>query len=232
MPHLPRFMQTYPDVQLDLTLLDRHTDIISEGVDVAIRIGELNDSSLVARKMGITRRVLVASPEYLKQYAQPQRLVDLQQHNCLVNTHHSTLDSWHFHHDNKALSVQVKGNMRANTGYALKDWVLADMGISILPTWLIAEELARGALLTLLSPSMSPTSKTGSTTARLFSVINGYCYAAKTTPESMPTQNYKKSPQRLVPRTPHHPKATPRTAIRRRLFHRRKPKHDNDRRRM
>ncbi|MEH6449417.1 MAG: LysR family transcriptional regulator [Oleispira sp.] len=151
MPHLPKFMRMYPDIQLDLTLLDRRTDIITEGVDVAIRIGELNDSSLVAKKLGITRRALVASPEYLKQRGMPTSLEELKQHNCLVNSHHASIDTWYFHYQKKEVTVQVNGSMRANTGYALKDWAIADMGITILPTWLIADELENGCLVEVLS---------------------------------------------------------------------------------
>lgn len=150
-PHLPAFMKTYPDINIDLNLLDRRIDLIAEGVDVAFRIGHLSDSSLIAQKLGSTSRVIVASPGYVKAHGLPHKLEDLKHHNCLVYTQLATVNSWHFWHMNKEVSIRVNGTVKANTGYALHECALADMGIAVLPTWLVQPDIDSGRLQLVLT---------------------------------------------------------------------------------
>ena len=139
--YLPDFLKTYPDIELELSVLDRRIDIIAEGYDLVIRIGQLSDSNLIARKIGASPRVLVASAQYLKEHGTPQTLNDLKQHNCLVYSNLSTVNIWHFLHESKQVSLQVSGTMQANSGDAIRECVLAGLGIGVLPNWLVQQDL-------------------------------------------------------------------------------------------
>ncbi len=156
-PHLPKFMGLYKDISLDLNMLDRRIDILGEGFDVVIRIGQLADSNLVARKLGASPRVMVATADYLKRYGTPNKLGDLKQHNCLVYSNLASLNIWHFEHQGKGVSAQVGGSIISNTSDALLECVLAGLGIAVLPIWLIKEELDSGLLVTLMSDYLPTT---------------------------------------------------------------------------
>ncbi|NRB41685.1 MAG: LysR family transcriptional regulator [Pseudomonadales bacterium] len=149
-PYLPQFMQTYPDIRLELTSLDRKVDVIGEGFDLVIRIGHLADSSLVARKLGQSPRVMVASPAYLASHEKLSNLDELKQHNCLIYSNLATVNIWHFRHQGKEKSVQVKGTMQSNSSDAIRECVLAGLGIAVLPNWLIQADLDAGSLVTIM----------------------------------------------------------------------------------
>ena len=150
-PYLPKFMKTYPDIRLEVSSLDRKIDLLGDGFDLVIRIGILADSNLVARKIGSCPRVIVASPEYLKEHGSPAGIQELKDHNCLVYTDLATVNIWHFWYQGKELSIQVKGSMKSNCSDAILECVLAGIGIAVMPNWLIQPHLDSGNLVPIMA---------------------------------------------------------------------------------
>lgn len=155
-PRLHGFLQQHPDVSIDLQLSDENVDLISEGIDVAVRIGELKDSSLIARPIGLTRRRVFVAPSYLEQHGVPAAPDDLSDHNCLVFNQLEHFDSWRFEHDGQWRSVQVKGNVRSNNSEAIRQMVLSGLGVSLSPSWLFREDLQAGRVVALLDGYTPP----------------------------------------------------------------------------
>ena len=149
-PYLPDFMKKYPEIDIELSSLDRKVDLVGDGFDLVIRIGHLDDSSLVARKLGDSPRVIVASPNYLDTYGAPHNLDELKKHNCFVYTHLSTVNIWHFRFQGKEVSLQVNGSMQSNSGDAIRECVISGLGIAILPNWLIQPDLDKGSLVSFM----------------------------------------------------------------------------------
>ena len=147
-PHLPEFLRRYPEIDIDLTLTDHFVDVIEEGSDVVVRVGGLNDSSLFARKLAPNRRVMCATPEYLDTNGRPQKPEELGQHTCIVYKLHSTTGTWHIccGESGAKEQVQVKGRLTANNAEALHEAALGDMGIALLPIWLVGKDLQSGRL--------------------------------------------------------------------------------------
>jgi DNA-binding transcriptional LysR family regulator len=154
-PRLRGFLQVHPQVSVDLRLSDQNVDLLSEGVDVAIRIGELKDSNLIARQIGLTRRLTVASPAYLAQHPGPQTPEELAQHNCLLFTLLKQFDTWSF--DDGRYSVQVRGNVHSNNSEAIREMVLSGLGISLSPSWLYREDIDAGRVVQIM-PKHTPSS--------------------------------------------------------------------------
>jgi len=150
-PALADFSRLYPDLRVDLGLADRYVELIEEGWDLAIRIGRLKDSSLVARKLAPCRLMVCGAPSYLERHGLPQSVEDLARHNCLGYTLSSTIsaDRWVFGADGD-LVVPVKGNLRANNGDALLAAALAGQGLIYQPTFLVGDGLRSGALVRVL----------------------------------------------------------------------------------
>lgn len=158
-PRLHDFLQRYPGLSIDLQLSDENIDLVSEGIDVAIRIGELKDSSLIARQIGMTRRGVYAAPAYLARHGEPATPDDLLEHNCLVFSQLEHFDRWRFEHQGQALAVQVKGNVRSNNSESIREMVLCGAGLSLSPSWLFREDLETGrvrAVLTEYVPATLP----------------------------------------------------------------------------
>jgi len=150
-PALAEFSHLYPDLRVDLGLADRYVELIEEGWDLAVRIGRLKDSSLVARKLAPCRLMVCGAPSYLETHGLPQSVEDLARHNCLGYTLSSTIsaDRWVFGADGD-LVVPVKGNLRANNGDALLAAALAGQGLIYQPTFLVGDSLRSGALVRVL----------------------------------------------------------------------------------
>jgi DNA-binding transcriptional LysR family regulator len=141
MSRMPAFMQRYPSLSIDLQLSDRFVELVEDGVDVAFRVGELKDSSLIARKVGTTRRVTVGAPEYLRRRGEPRRPEDLATHDCIVYTGLASLDRWHYTRDGHSHAVRVAGSFQSNSGEAVREATLAGIGISLSPMWLVGEDI-------------------------------------------------------------------------------------------
>jgi DNA-binding transcriptional LysR family regulator len=150
-PALAEFNRLHPAVSFDLGLADRYVDLIEEGWDLAIRIGRLKDSSLVARRLADCRTVVCASPSYLKEHGAPKTLDDLSRHNCLGYTLPSVIGAnrWAFGLDGDMV-VPIQGNLRANNGDALLAAALAGQGLIYQPTFIVGDSLRDGTLMPVL----------------------------------------------------------------------------------
>lgn len=147
-PGLPDFYGRYPDLVLDLRISDSVVDLVEGAFDVAVRYAELGDSSFVARRLAPDRRVLVASPEYLRRRGQPKTPDDLAEHACLVV---GTLDLWTFQGaEGKPIVRRVSPALRINDGEAVRDAACAGLGIALMATWCAADELRSGVLVPAL----------------------------------------------------------------------------------
>jgi DNA-binding transcriptional LysR family regulator len=150
-PLLLRFQKQYPDIHLSLHLDDAYTDAASGEYDVVIRIGALEDSRLVARKLENAYLLAVASPDYLAAQGVPQTPAELLQHRCLHYTNVSQREGWTFFDgDGKEIRVQVRGNFCANNGDVLKQAAIAGLGVALLPDLEVQTALQSGELVTLL----------------------------------------------------------------------------------
>lgn len=149
-PALSDFMAAYPDLQVDLNFNDRQIDIVDEGYDMAIRIGALADSSLIARKLAPIRLFLCGSPDYLDQHGWPQHPRDLKSHNCLRYRYFSTGSMWSFYSGQGKESVKVEGSLQTNNGDALREAALRDLGLCILPDFLVSEDFRTNRLFQVL----------------------------------------------------------------------------------
>ena len=150
-PILPGFMALYPDLKVDVTLMDRHTDLVDEGVDVAIRIGVLADSSLVARKIRSYRIIVVAAPSYWQRHGRPETPDGLAEHNCLTYAYTFGGRSWRFAgRDGVVTDVVVKGVLTANNGEVLARAAVEGAGVVCLPEFICGPFLERGTLEAVL----------------------------------------------------------------------------------
>lgn len=158
-PMLPAFLQQYPDLSIDLTLTDAFVDLVEEGVDLAIRVGELKDSSMIARRLAPNDRVLCASPGYFDRRGRPESPSDLNDHDCLIYKRGNDRPVWHFRGpDGVIQDVQAGGHFQTNNTEALHAVTVDGQGVTILPTWLIGQDLAEGRLETVLNDyAVSPT---------------------------------------------------------------------------
>ena len=158
-PLLPRFLEQHPALRIDLTFNDRFVDLVDEGVDLVIRIGELADSSLVARRLARNRRLVSGSPAYFERHGRPAEPADLAGHNCLVYTYRALRNDWIFvGPDGVEQSVRVSGNLEANNAEALHAAVLQGSGLALLPLWLIGQDLEAGRLVEALPGYHAPDS--------------------------------------------------------------------------
>jgi DNA-binding transcriptional LysR family regulator len=146
-PHLQSFFSKYPEIELEMNLSDDFVDIIRNGYDLAVRIGELKDSSLVARKLASDNRVICAAPNYLKERGEPKSLEDLEFHNCLSPR---AQESWKLDGPDGEAIVKVRGNIRTNSSEFVREALLSGLGIALRSTWDIANELKSGELQVLL----------------------------------------------------------------------------------
>lgn len=150
-PLWPRFLAQYPDVELDVSLIDRVVDIVEEGFDLAIRISRSGSANLVARRLAVSHNIACAAPEYLARYGIPQHPTDLGEHRCVINANSSMADEWLFSDAvGKIHKAAVRGRLRANNGDTARAAALAGQGIIWQPTFLIGEDLRAGRLVRVL----------------------------------------------------------------------------------
>src|ERR1700743_3240687 len=174
-PRLPEFLARHPSLDIDVILDDRVIDLVSEGIDIALRLGVLADSSAVARKIASGGRSVVATPAYLAHAGTPKVPADLAHHHALI---YSVLsDNWTFRRGAAETSVTVRGRLRLSAAEGIRAAVLADMGLAVASDWMFAPELASGAVTRVLpdwrlSPidlwAIFPTGRLASAKARAF----------------------------------------------------------------
>lgn len=152
--HLTRaiveYQCTQPEVDIDLTLNDRVVDIVSEGFDLAIRIAQLDNSSLVARKLAPIRLVVCGAPEYFQKQGMPETPEQLNDHHCLGYTYFSDRDEWRFEREGRSHGVQINGRFSANNGDVLRRSAIAGAGIVLQPTFLVGGDIRAGRLQVVL----------------------------------------------------------------------------------
>jgi DNA-binding transcriptional LysR family regulator len=149
-PHLSAFMQAYPQLQLDLLMTDRYVDIVAEGVAVAIRIGHLPDSTLIARKLLENRRILVAAPCYLERHGAPKDIEELNRHECLVSTANHDGQIWRLTSHAGERSFHPRGRTRADSGDAVKRLCVDGLGVAFHSAVTMAESIRSGELVQVL----------------------------------------------------------------------------------
>ena len=151
-PLIPDLLTRYPELKVDLWLVDTDLDLIEHGIDVAIRTGNLSDSSLIVRRLAASRRVICASPAYWAHHPQPESPNDLAAHNCLTYRFDFTPAIWQFlGPDGVPEELRATGNFQTNNAEALRLAALSGLGVALLPTWSIEDELANGSLQRVLN---------------------------------------------------------------------------------
>src|SRR5262245_11870450 len=144
---IPEFLARYPKIEIDLSLSDAVIDLMEERAEVAIRVGPLKDTSLKARKICESRRVVVASPAYLDKHGVPRQPRDLTGHNCLAYNLASNLNEWPFRSGGRMANVTVQGNFRGNSGEMLRHMALAGLGVARLGWFQVGEDVQSGRLV-------------------------------------------------------------------------------------
>ena len=149
-PAIPSFLERYPDLSVDIALSPRHVNLVEEGLDLAIRIGVLEDSPLVVRKLAPSRLILCAAPAYLRDHGTPREPGELARHNCLCISLAPWGDDWRLVGSGGERRIAVRGSFRSNNAEMLRAAALDGIGIALLPSWAAAEPLRTGALRRLL----------------------------------------------------------------------------------
>ena len=150
-PAIATFVERYPDVKFDLTVSDRVIDLIDEGFDLAIRVGQVGSDLLVARRLGQTRLIVCAAPAYLQRHGAPETPDDLSRHNTLTYAYSSAPRSWGLvDREDKVREVRVGGSLHANSGDALCAAAIAGLGIVCEPDFMVGDAIADGRLQRVL----------------------------------------------------------------------------------
>lgn len=155
-PLIPVFLKRYPKITIDLVMDDKVLDLIGEGFDIAIRGGDLPDTSLIARKLAPLQSVLCASPAYLEEFGKPIELEQLTEHNCLMFTYSRDVKEWNFIQDNHLHTIEVRGNYQVNNSEALREAILQGLGIGRLPTFVAGADIKSGLLVPLFEEYQMP----------------------------------------------------------------------------
>ena len=156
-PQVPRFIALHPDVSVSLNLSDRVVDIVNEGFDCAVRVGDLPDSSLISVRLADNRRLCVATPAYLKRAGVPQHPSDLARHECLtLSSDASQTRGWAFRVEGEVTHLRPHGRLDCSDGQVLHDWCLQGLGIAWRSTWEVQSEIAAGRLQAVLEDYAAP----------------------------------------------------------------------------
>jgi DNA-binding transcriptional LysR family regulator len=157
-PAVPAFLKRYPDLGVDISLSPAHVNLVDEGLDLAIRIGVLEDSPLVVRKLAPSRLIVSATPAYLKEHGTPREPDELARHNCLCTNLLPWGDEWRLTGKRGEVRVAVGGSFRSNNAEMLRAAAIDGVGIALLPTWAVFEPLRTGALRRVLDAWEPPAS--------------------------------------------------------------------------
>ena len=157
MRHLDRFLDKHPELEIDMVLDDRPINLVEEGIDVAFRSGSLVDSTLVARKLGQARRLVMATPKYFAKHGEPKSPAELIAHQTVIYTPDGGGVSWTFRQASAETSVAVGGRLRVTAAEGLREAVFAHLGIAITSEWNFAPELASGIVASVLNDWELPT---------------------------------------------------------------------------
>lgn len=186
-PRLPVFLEQHPDLELELVLDDRNIDLVEEGIDLALRMGNLADSNMTARKLSEARRHVLGTPAYFKRHGIPKTPGDLLAHQALIYTRDGGGENWKFQKETAEVSVKMQGRVKITATEGLRAAVFADMGLAIATEWAFSPELKSGAVVSVMDdwmlPSISlsavyPTGRLASTKARQFATFVETCLAS------------------------------------------------------
>lgn len=156
-PLVSSFAQRYPQVEVQLDVTDRPVDLVANGIDLAIRFGELPDQRLVARRIMSNRRFLCASPRYLEQHGVPESLADLARHRCIVHRQNEDAHGvWRLVHEGRDVSVKVQGTLSSNDGDIVLGWALDGHGILLRSEWDVKKYVDSGRLRIVLPHHVQP----------------------------------------------------------------------------
>lgn len=153
-PHLPRFLDEHPELDIDVILDDRVIDLIAEGIDVSLRMGVLPDSGVVARRLATSPRSVIATPGYLMKKGEPKTPAELAEHEAIL--YHPQPSLWSFTRQGAVVSATVSGRVRVSAAEGLRAAVLSDMGLCIASDWMFADELKKGTVRKVLTPWQLP----------------------------------------------------------------------------
>ena len=177
LPHLGAFLEMHPDLNIDVVLDDRNVNLVEEGIDVALRMGAMNDSGLTARKIGECRRLVLGTPGYFQQFGEPQSPIDLMSHQAVVYSQGGGGANWLFRQGSTEQSISVSGRIRVTAAEGIRTAVLASLGLTLSSEWMFAPEMASGEVRTVLDgwhlPNLDlwavfPTGRMASAKARAF----------------------------------------------------------------
>ena len=149
-PHLPRFLAMHPDLDIEVFMDDRNVDLVEAGIDIALRMGDLQDSSLTARKIGQSPRIVVASPEYLDGVKEPRSPPELAAHQAVIYDVGSGGTVWNFRQGSAQSTVVINGRVRLTSAEGVREAVFAGMGLAVASEWMFAPELATGRVRRVL----------------------------------------------------------------------------------
>ena len=149
-PIVGRFLKLYPSVDVELRASDEQVDLVAEGLDIAVRIGDSTDESLIARRLHALRVVVVGAPSYFAEHGRPQHPGDLEQHACILRAGAEVVDKWPFRIDGRLQSVKVHGRLRSNSAASIRAAASEGTGLAQLPLWQVSDLVAQGALTIVL----------------------------------------------------------------------------------
>ena len=149
-PYVKEFMSNHPNITIELTLSSKSVNQVETGMDIVFKIGTLNDSNLVARKLATNTQVLVATPDYIRRHGTVNSPDELEKHNCLSTDCQTPQSNWNLTKNGDAVSVKVCGNFRANSSLLVHEYVLSGDGIALLPMYIVQPNIMEGKLIQLL----------------------------------------------------------------------------------
>lgn len=177
MPHLPKFLQQHPDLDIEVVLDDRNIDLVQEGIDVALRMGQLADSSLTAKRIASGRQVVVGTPSYFAKTGEPTEPSGLAAHEAVIYDQRGGGTDWTFQRDGAEVRVTLKSRLRVSAAEGVRAAVLANGGLAIASEWMFAPEIANGSVKIVLQDwelpaidlwAVFPTGRTATLKARTF----------------------------------------------------------------
>jgi DNA-binding transcriptional LysR family regulator len=187
-PRLPEFLEENPDLELELVLDDRNIDLVNEGIDLALRMGNLADSNMTARKIGEARRRVMGTPAYFERHGTPREPADLLGHRAVIYTRDHGGEDWTFCKETAEISITMSGRLKITATEGVRAAVIAGIGLAIVSEWSFTPELLSGAVVSVMDewmlPSISlsavyPTGRQASTKARQFAAFVEKCISGR-----------------------------------------------------
>jgi DNA-binding transcriptional LysR family regulator len=180
MPHLPAFLGQHPALDVDVVLDDRNVDLVEAGIDVALRMGSLADSTLTARKIGQGRRLVLGTPSYFATHGEPKSPTDLVQHQAVIYDQRGGGAAWSFRQGSAESAITLKGRVRVTAAEGVREAVFSDLGLTVSSEWMFAPELHSGCVRAVLEDwslpaidlwAVFPTGRQASAKARAFATF-------------------------------------------------------------